>query len=159
MGSVCIRFHSRTNQSDKSFGRAHSFFGFCDGDQLVPRGLCSTVPRLIEIRHGGAGSEQRQRWFVRGTAGGEARGAPDSLEYCCAAALQFFARGNDVLHFVGEGVDVRICVLPGLDERLRIESADEFANLVQLEQFGRRWNQQTDPQLNRSNRFNQIEAL
>jgi hypothetical protein len=47
------------NPSDKSFGLADGFFGFCDGDQLVPRGLCSTVPGLIEIRNGGARSEQR----------------------------------------------------------------------------------------------------
>jgi hypothetical protein len=45
------------NPSDKSFGLAHGFFGFCDGNQLVPRGLSSTVPGLIEIGHSGARSE------------------------------------------------------------------------------------------------------
>ena len=43
------------NDSHERFSLCQRFFGFGNGDQLVPRRFGSTVPRFVEVRDGGAG--------------------------------------------------------------------------------------------------------
>src|SRR5271165_1053874 len=133
---MTVGLHSPTNPSNECFSLANCFFGFCEGDQLVPRRLCSTVPRLIEIRHGGARGEERQYPFLCGSASSEPCGTANPFECCGAVALQFFADHNNFLHLFGKSIHGWICVLPGINEGLRIEWAHQLANLFQLKQFG-----------------------
>ena len=49
--------------SHKPFGLAHGFAHFGNGNQLVARGLRSTIPGLIQIGDGGAHDQEGMRAF------------------------------------------------------------------------------------------------
>ena len=139
-----------------------------DGDQLVPRGLGSTIPRLIQIgdaaaeNAGGCGAldHARRDAEIRRSAlrtGGACSSLVNLFKGFAARRFFLLRGGGDGFDFSGERIDARIAVLPRVDEQRFIEGAGNALDFRQFEKPGFRGNQQANGKLNGRNIFDEIE--
>src|SRR6516165_2878346 len=131
-------------------------FGLRELDQLVPRRLGSTVPRLIEVRDRRARHKNGPRGKLRLDTGCLVRCLRDAREDRSPRKLVLFAARDDLFHLRAERVNTRIRIPPRVNERGRIKRTDQMSDLIEFQQSRASRDQQTNGQLNRRNVLDQI---
>src|SRR5260221_8709038 len=159
--SFSLRRHRQgaaSARSDKAIGGNgrlfYSFRGAANRDQLVPRRLGATIPGLAEEWHSGAwemgvlNSEDLQ-------PGSIVCGSPNALEDCGTGLFLAIAFGGKSLDGFAQRIETRVDLLPGIDQRLRIERFDDAPYFFQFQQPRAFGNEQANAELDGRDVFNE----